>query len=328
MAFLASSDLATLEAVCDVSPALADIARRRHGARRAATDVSEMLDEVRPDVVHVLAPPRTHPELIERSLAAGAHVICEKPLAPSADETSALLDLARGAGRSLVESRNVLYNDVVQQLDRALAAGRVGELREIDVSLAVDLKSADVPRDGLGLPAGIAHDYLPHLAYLMLHFAGVTEPPDAVTGTLSNLSGAPALGYDHVDALMSLGDVRARLRISPDVQPSGMRVSLRGDKGSLEADIYQPYLRHEGPPWVGKLSPIDLVVQGAALIRAGGSNVRDRLLQHGTYHGMPRMLAAIYEALRAGRPLPISEQDMMASALLIDRIVALAGTSR
>ena len=74
----------------------------------------------------------------------------------------------RDAGRLLVETRNLLYNDVVLGFDRALADGRVGDIREVDVSLALDLNGADVPRaGGLGLPGGIAHDYLPHLAYLL-----------------------------------------------------------------------------------------------------------------------------------------------------------------
>jgi predicted dehydrogenase len=324
LAFLGTSELVELAAVCDLSPALAEIARDRHGAGYASTDLDDVLIKVRPDVVHVLTPPRTHPDLIRRSLAAGAHVVCEKPLAPTADETRALLVSARAASRVLIETRNVLYNDVVLRFDRALADGRVGELREIDVSLALDLASADIPEGGLGLPAGIAHDYLPHLAYLLLHFAGSPEPPEIVAGTIDNLSGSPSIGFDHVDVLITLGHVRARLRISPDVVPGGMRVAVRGTNGSLEADIYQPYLRHEGPPWVGKLSPLDLVVQGATLIRAGGGNLRDRLLQHGTYHGMPRLLTDVYEALRDGRPSPVAEEDMQASATLIDRIVELA----
>ena len=327
LGYLSTAEMVELAAVCDLSPALADIARRRHGARLAATDVDAVLANVRPDVVHVLTPPRTHPDLVRRSLAAGAHVVCEKPLAPTANETRTLLERARDADRVLVETRNVLYNDVVLALDRALADGRVGEPREIDVSLALDLANADVPADGLGLPAGIAHDYLPHLAYLLLHFVPSDEPPEIVGGTVRGCNGT-SFGFDHVDVLMTIGRVRARLRISPDVVPGGMRVAIRGTNGSLEADIYQPYVRHEGPPWVGKLSPMDLVVQGATLVRAGAGNLRDRLLQHGTYHGMPRMLADVYASLRDGRPSPITERDMLASAALIDRIVEFAGADR
>ena len=320
--------MVVLEAVCDLSPALAELTRNRHGAGGAYTDVDEMLDSVRPDVVHVLTPPRTHPELVRRSLAAGAHVICEKPLAPTAEQTESLLSAARSANRLVLETRNLLFNDVVQKLDEQLLKGQVGELREIDVSLALDLGNHDVPEGGTGLPLGLAHDYLPHLAYLFLHFAGESADTDEVIGHVDNLSGKRPVGFDHLDVLITHGLTRGRLRVSPDVAPSCLRLGLRGTAGSLEADLYQPYLLHEGPPFTGKKAPIGLVAEGIGLIAAGGRNVRDRLLQHGTYHGMPRMLDAIYEALVTGRTPPVSERDMIASARLIDRIAELAEGSR
>lgn len=326
--FLSSAETVQIEAVCDLSPALAETARDRYGAKRAHTDVDAMLTEMRPDVVHVLTPPHTHSDMVRRSIAAGAHVICEKPLAPSADETKALLRSANSAGKALVETRNLLYNDIVQEFDRAIAAGCVGEVREVDVSLALDLGNADIPPQRPSLPAGLAHDYLPHLAYIILHFAKSTADPAEVVGTVQNLSGRPEIGIDHIDALVSMGRIRGRLKISPDILPHSFRVTVRGTNGSLDADLYQPFLRHEGPPWVGKRAPLGLLVQGAQLIRAGARNVRNGLLQHGTYHGMAPMLAAVYEALRAGHPLPVTEVDMIASAMLIDHIVDLTQTRR
>lgn len=323
--FLCDAPYVEIASVCDVSPALAEIARDRFGARRADTDVESMLAEVRPDVVHVLTPPRFHSELIRRSLAVGAHVVCEKPLAPTADETRALLRVAADADRVLVETRNLLYNDIVLALDRAISAGSVGEIREVDVSLALDLGSTDVGSGPVGLPAGVAHDYLPHLAYLMLHLAPELSDADDIVGTIGNLSGHEAIGADHVDAHISGAHVRARLRISPDVLPHSMRVAVRGTGGSLEADLYQPYLRREGPPWTGNRSPFGMMFEGARLAAAGGRNVRDRLLQHTTYHGMPRMLADVYDAIRTECAAPVAEQDMIASAVLIDRIVGLGG---
>ncbi len=327
--FLAESPQIALAAVCDVSPALATIARDRYGAERADTDIDLMLDEVRPDVVHVLTPPRTHADLVRRCLERGAHVICEKPLAPDSARTRELLALASERGRVLVETRNLLYNDVVRVLDRAVANGQVGEVREVDVSLTLDLGAADLGGESLELPAGIAHDYLPHLAYLLLHFAPDLADRDGteLVGWLRNRSGRPEIGVDHIDALITGERVRARLRISPDVVPDSLRVALRGTAGSLEADLYQPYVRREGPPWVGKGAPFGLAVEGVGLIRAGLRNVAHRLTDHTTYHGMPRMLGEVYEALRSGKPGPIRESDLVASADLIDRIVTLGRKS-
>jgi predicted dehydrogenase len=324
--FLGTSDLVELEAVCDLSAALAEITRQRHGANQAWTDVAEMLAEVQPDVVHVLTPPRNHPDLVRRALVAGAHVICEKPLAPSAALTRELLEDAADAGRTLVETRNLLFNDIVLRLDESLASGAVGVLREIDVLLALDLAATDIPVGGFGMRGGVLHDYLPHLAYLTLHFVDCYEVTDVV-GVLDELSGVADLGFDHLDALVRVGGVRVRMRVAPDVRPSAMRLVLRGDDGSLEADVYQPFLRHEGPPWIGKLAPVDLVVQGASLARAGARNLRDRLLQHGNYHGMSRMLTAVYTSLRDGTSSPIGAAELVASAELIDRLLDLDGRS-
>jgi hypothetical protein len=72
---------------------------------------------------------------------------------------------------------------------------------------------------------------------------------------------------------------------------------------------------------------LGLIAEGLGLIGAGTRNVRDRLLQHGTYHGMPRMLEAFYTALTTGGPLPVTEADMIASARLIDRIAGLSGVT-
>jgi hypothetical protein len=45
-------------------------------------------------------------------------------------------------------------------------------------------------------------------------------------------------------------------------------------------------------------------------------------MQHGTMHGLPRMIEAIYEAIRQGTPPPFSREDMLATARLTDRLVA------
>jgi predicted dehydrogenase len=321
--FLAGSELVDLVAVCDRSPTVGELARTHYGVQRCYLDASEALADVAPDVVHVLTSPRSHPELVAQSLAAGAHVICEKPLAPTAAATVELLDLADEHGRVLVESRNLLYNDVVREADRLIAGGGVGAVREVEVGLSLDLGAADVPPGGLGLPAGVMHDFLPHVAYLMLHFVGGRRVM-TMSGRMSNLSGRPEIGFDHVDALIGFDGMRGRLRVSPDVVPHGLQVTIRGETGEIELDLYRAYLRHQSERWSGKLSPFGLGREGASLVVAGTRSLRDRLLQHGTYHGMPRMLEAFYEALASGGAVPIGRDEMIGSAELIDRLVELA----
>src|SRR5215204_6373682 len=81
--FLTASPRARVVGVCDLSPSLARYASERFGAGRPFTDYAAMLAEVKPDVVHVLTPPGTHVRLVGDCLRAGAHVIVEKPVAPT-----------------------------------------------------------------------------------------------------------------------------------------------------------------------------------------------------------------------------------------------------
>jgi predicted dehydrogenase len=313
-----------LEAVCDRSSALADLARDRYGAAQAFTDADDMLSTVRPDIVHVLTPPNTHVDLATRALRAGAHVICEKPLAPSFAETQAVLDTAAGQQRAVIETRNYLYNDGVIELDRRIVEGQIGDVREIEAALSLDLAEGALVDAGLRLPGGAAHDFLPHLASLFVHFAEHIDEVDEVCGRVDNLSAKPTVGIDHVDVLVSAGGRRGRLKISPDVAPDSFRIYLRGTRGSLEADLFQPYLRHEGAPFVGKRAALGHIVGGVNLAAAGFRSAKDKLLQHDTYHGVARMLGTVYTALADGSPLPIRPPHMLASARLVDQILALA----
>ena len=333
LAYLRDSKRVRLLAVCDQSAALAGFARDRFGAEACFTDATAMLGDVRPDVVHVLTPPHTHAPLIGLCLSADAHVICEKPMTGTAAETEALLAEAAAKGRWLIESRNYLYNDVVRCLTRAATDGTVGEVIEIDLSLSLDFLSGpfgDLNLDGeaVRLPGAAIHDFLPHLAYLFLHLAGHPGEIDEARGFLDNLSGNRRAGLDHLDALIRAGGVRGRLRVAADGHPDLFRIILRGSKGTIESDLFNPYYRFDGAPNVGKRSSLGLLGLAREMRRSALRNLKDKVLQHGSYHGLPRMLDDVYRALALGEPSPITAAEMIETARLVDRLVALRGPAR
>jgi predicted dehydrogenase len=277
--------------------------------------------------VHVLTPPHTHRILVTRALEADAHVICEKPLAPSLGQTEELLALAQSRGRHLVESRNLLFNDGVLRLDSLIAQGCFGYVREVDVLLSLDIPSGpfgdlNLSGPGTDLPGGAVHDFLPHLVYLFLHFAGGATV-NCVEGRLANRSGNQKVGYDELDALVDAGEVRGRLRVASDLRPDGFRLAVRGTAGSAEADLYNPFMRIEGGRNVGKRAPLEQVASGYGLIRSGVRNLRDKVMQHGTYHGLPRMLEAVYRALSSSEAPPIYPHQIRSAARLVDQLVGL-----
>lgn len=326
--FLGSSPLVELAAVCDMSVATADFARARFGAGAAFVDSSVMLAEVRPEVVHVLTPPHSHAALVTACLDAGCHVVCEKPMTGAANETQELLALARKLRLVLVESHNWLYNDIVLRLDQLIADGRLGEVVEVDLSLSLNFLSGPLGDTNLAgpsvrLPGGAVHDFLPHLAYLFLHFVNHHGQVDDVRGYFGNLSGNKRAMFDHMDALVRAGAKRGRLRVVTDGQPDMFRLAIRGTLGTVETDLFDPYLRFDGAPNVGKRSSLGQLRNGTEFIRAGAANFRNKILQHGSYHGFPIMLDEIYQSIRDGVTPKFGEDKMIDSARLVDRLVQL-----
>lgn len=327
--FLIKSPRVRVVALCDRSPAFAAAAAERFGVEDCFLEVPTMLSVARPDVVHVLTPPDTHGHIVHQALAAGAHVICEKPMTGTARETSELLDAAAAVGRVLQESRNLLFNDPIINLQRLIAAGRLGRVRECEVQLSLDFLSGpfgdtNLAGPAVNLPGGAAHDFIPHLAYLFLTLGGVSEVHD-VRGILANRSGNARVGFDSLEALLDAGHVRGRLRIATDTAPSELKVIVRGSRATAETDLYNPFMRIEGAPNQGKRAPLGQVISGVGLVRAGLSGLRNKIMQHGAMHGMPRMLDAIYTALRQGTPPPFSHSDMLETARLTDQLIALGG---
>lgn len=97
---LAAIPHAQLVGGCDPDQATRLAAGRRFAFPVFAT-LGEVLSSTRPEVVIVCVPPRAHRQVCLEALAAGAHVICEKPLATSVAEADEILEAAAAAGRRL-----------------------------------------------------------------------------------------------------------------------------------------------------------------------------------------------------------------------------------
>jgi predicted dehydrogenase len=316
-----------LVAVADASPAMAGLVAEMYGAERWFDSVGEMLTATQPDVLHVLTPPHTHESMVTMAIEQGCHVVCEKPFALDASTADRLLDLAAMRGVVLVESQNLRWNDTVLAIDALVAAGDLGEVREVDLSLRLDLTAGPFGDVNLGtepcaLPGGAVHDFLPHLVYLFLHYATADRAPiDAVVGELTNRSGNPRVGADSLDVLVRAGTVRGRLHVASDLAPDAFRLTVRGTGRSVESDLYNPFLRVEGGAAVGKFAPAEQVRSGARLITAGARNLLDKVRGHDTMHGLPRFLGEVYGALATGGPPPVGPDAIRVTAASVDAVL-------
>jgi predicted dehydrogenase len=97
-ALRAEQDRADVVAAVDVVPANLENFCETHGIPHRYGDVQTMLNEQKPDLVHICTPPGTHLDLCLQALRGGAHVLCEKPLVASLDQVDRLQAVERETG--------------------------------------------------------------------------------------------------------------------------------------------------------------------------------------------------------------------------------------
>ena len=90
------------------------------------SDLGEALATLRPDVADICSPVALHPAHIAMAARAGAHVICQKPLAETLDEALEAVRAAREAGVRLMVHENFRFRPWYRVVKATLAEGRIG----------------------------------------------------------------------------------------------------------------------------------------------------------------------------------------------------------
>ncbi len=121
---LAGAPGLALAAVVEPDPARATPA----GAPRFASVAAWRAAGPTCDAALVLTPPATHEAIAIELLAAGLHVLCEKPLAPTVAAAERMLAAARAAGRLLMMGSKFRYTPDVAQAHRLLREGACGDV--------------------------------------------------------------------------------------------------------------------------------------------------------------------------------------------------------
>lgn len=123
---------------------------------KLTSDADEILSDDSIDAVVISTPTHTHAALVERSLSAGKHVLCEKPLCLESSEGEALVALAGRKNRALMVGHVFLFNPGLCELKALIDGGELGDIRYIasrrtnmgpvraDMNVSFDLASHDI----------------------------------------------------------------------------------------------------------------------------------------------------------------------------------------
>lgn len=118
--------------IADAQPDSRARAARRYPAVNVVEQWQELIADPRVDAVVIATPVRSHFRLALAALAAGKHVLVEKPMTESSDHARALIDEAARRKLTLMVDHTFVYTGAVQKLGELVGSGAVGDVYYYD----------------------------------------------------------------------------------------------------------------------------------------------------------------------------------------------------
>ena len=324
---------ARLVAVCDIEPLMAEQVAARYNISGVYKDLVSLIDAERPDVVHIVTPPHSHPSLVRAALDAGCHVVVEKPLALDAWEAAQIVAHAEARARKLTIGYTYYFDPAIRLLRDLIREGVMGEAVHLESFFGYDLKGpfgtavlADPNHWVHALPGKLLHNLLDHLVNKIAEFI-----PDETTLIEAHAwqRGKPLPGndFDLPDELrvVVIGErTSAYVTVSSHSRPIRHFLEFHGTKNSALIDFDNSTLTlHKAsalPGVLGRLaSPF---TEGWQHIRQGSGNVfRFARSDYHFFAAFNYLLNEFYNCIMHDRPVPIPYREILRTATLVEEIV-------
>jgi predicted dehydrogenase len=291
-----------IAAVAARDPERARAFASRHRIPRAVASYEALVDDPDIDAVYVPLPNALHCTWTLRALAAGKHVLCEKPLASNAAEAQEMAAAAARSRRVLMEAFHWRYHPLAARMVEIVAGGALGRVQRIETSMCVPLPLPGNIRYVYALGGGATMDTGSYAIHMLRHLAGA-EPQ--VTRAEARLSSA---AVDRcMDADFAFVDGRTgRMRCSIfSARLLDISARVVGDGGEMTV-----------------LNPVAPQYYHRLVVRTARGKRAERVEGRPTYEHQLRAFAA---AVTTGGPVMTSAQDAIANMRVIDAVYQAAG---
>ncbi len=108
-----------------------------HGIARAHDSYEALVADPDLDAVYIVLPTSLHGRWTRAALAAGKHVLCEKPFTANAAEAREIADLAATSDRVVMTATQYRYHPLTLRVEQIIASGELGTLQRVDVAVCV-----------------------------------------------------------------------------------------------------------------------------------------------------------------------------------------------
>jgi predicted dehydrogenase len=328
-------DECEIVAVCDREPLMATQLRERFLIKRSFTDLSELVNETRPDVVHITTPPESHFEIAKFCLESGCHVYVEKPFTVDTDEAQELIDLANRRGLKLTAGHNCQFSHAARRMRALIEGGYLGGIPvHMESHFGYDLGDPSYARALLGdknhwvrrLPGRLLHNIISHGVARIAEFLTSDTPHVIAYGFVSPLF--KEIGetdiIDELRVIVSDGErTTAYFTFSSQMSPTLQEFRIFGPKNGLILDQnHEILLRLRGVKFKSYADYfVPPVLFAKQHIENLGKNVR--LFFARDFHmdsGMKYLIESFYRSIRQDTAVPIPYRQILLTARIMDAI--------
>lgn len=328
---------------CDREALMAKQLCERFQVKRYFTDLAELLDGVRPDVVHITTPPESHFDIARFCLEQGCHVYVEKPFTLYAEQAQRLVDLADEKGVKLTVGHNEQFSHVARRMRALVQSGYLGGVPvHMESYYGYDMGDLSYARALLGdwrhwvrrLPGKLLQNVISHGVARIAEFLSSDAPQVIAYGFVSPLLKRinESEIVDELRVIISEEErTTAYFTFSSQMRPSLHQFRIYGSKNGLMLDQdHEILLRLRGgrfKSYADKFIPPVLFAK--QYLRNSVRNVG--LFLANDFHmdsGMKHLIESFYRSIRQGMPVPIPYREILRTARIMDAIFDQLKASR
>ena len=274
----------------------------KHGIRRVHGSYQALLEDPDIDAVYNPLPNGLHGKWTRAALAAGKHVLCEKPFTANAAEAREIAGLAAQSDRVVMEAFHYRYHPLALRIEEIIASGELGKLERVEAALCFPLpKSSDI-RYNYSLAGGATMDAGCYAVHMVRTFGGSTPEVVSAQAKLRGPQIDRAMTAEVRFAEGHTGRIRCSMWSSRLLDISAHVV---GDQGELHA-----------------LNPVLPQLYNRLSVRSAAGKRVERFTRRASYAYQLDTFAA---AVLRGEPVKTTPEDAIENMTVVAAIYRAAG---
>ncbi|WP_374026238.1 Gfo/Idh/MocA family protein [Mycobacterium sp. HNNTM2301] len=273
-----------------------------HGISRVHDSYEALVADPEVDAVYNPLPNGLHGRWTRAAIAAGKHVLCEKPFSANAAEAREVAGLAAGSDRVVMEAFHYRYHPLTLRVEEIIASGELGQLKRVEAAICFPLPKFSDIRYNYSLAGGATMDAGCYAVDIIRTFGG---------GTPEVVSAQAKLRDAQVDRAMT-----ARLRFA-----NGIEGRIRCSMWSW--DLFQLSAKVVGDRGEARvLNPVMPQAFHRLTVKSAEGKRVERFSRRPSY---AYQLDAFAAAVLRGEPIKTTPQGAVENMSVIDAIYRAAG---